>query len=107
MGRVELRLFPGAPLHLVVETAVGVPLENVHVTATPTDDAPADVQPPDAMPWRTGPDGALRVDDLPLRSYRLRLSLPGYADETIHDVRPGAVTYFATLTPTEAKAPPR
>jgi hypothetical protein len=107
MGRVELRLFPGAPLRLVVESPLGAPLEGVHVTPLPLDGGPGDVLPPDALPWRTGADGALVVEDLPLRAYRLHLALPGHAEETLQDVRPGAVTYFATLTRLETPTPPR
>jgi hypothetical protein len=107
MGTVEIRLLPGAPLRLVVESPLGAPLAGVHVTASPEDGKPADVLPPEPPAWRTGPDGALLVEDLPLRPYRLHLALPGHADATLRDVRPGLVTYFATLTPLDAPFAPR
>lgn len=107
MATVPLRLAPGGTLRLVVETPIGAPLAGVHVDATPEDEGGADVQPPEPPVWRTRPDGALVIEDLPLRPYRLRLSLPGHVEETLHDVRPGAVVYFATLTPLETPSAPR
>lgn len=100
MGTVELRLFPGAALRLVVESATGAPLEGVSVVLSPADDGPPDVRPPEAAPGRTDREGLLVVEDLPARAYRARLTLPGHGDEVLHDLRPGAVTYFATLLPT-------
>lgn len=97
MGTQELRLLPGATLSLVVESPIGAPLAGVHVLIHPADDGPPDRRPPDLAPWRTDARGVLRVDDLPLRAYRLQLALPGHVDETLFDVRPGAVIYFATL----------
>jgi hypothetical protein len=90
-----------------VESPLGAPLAQVRVTASPADDRPADVLPPEPPAWRTGPDGTLVIEDLPLRPYRLHLALPGRAEETLHDVRPGAVTYFATLTALDAPSAPR
>jgi hypothetical protein len=99
MQDVELRLAPGAPLRLRVATPFGVPLADVRVSAMPTDDAPADVEPPNARPWTTDADGQLVVPDMPVRPYRLRLERAGHADETIDDVTPGPIWYFATLVP--------
>jgi|GEM_PF-2353119 len=99
MESVELRLAPGAPLRLRVETPFGAPLEGVLVTAVPSDDGPAAVEPPEPQRWTTDDTGTLLVADLPLRSYRLRLELSGHTAETLYDVTPGPVWYFATLVP--------
>ncbi len=96
MGTQELRLLPGAALRLVVESPLGAPLAGVHVLLTPADDGAPDRRPPQS-PWRTDAQGVLIVEDLPLRPYRVGLALPGHVEETLFDVRPGAVTYFATL----------
>ncbi len=103
MEAIELRLAPGAPLRLRVETPWGAPLAGVSVAAVPDDDGPADVEPPEPERWTTDASGTLRVADLPLRPYRLRLELAGHASETLYDVTPGPVWYFATLVP---QAPP-
>ncbi len=108
MEAVELRLAPGAPLRLRVETPWGAPLAGVAVAAVPGDDGPADIEPPEPTRWITDATGTLRVADLPLRPYRLRLELAGHATETLHDVTPGPIWYFATLVPQPvAEAPPR
>jgi len=99
MESVELRLAAGAPLRLRVESPLGAPLEGVRVSAVPSDDGPPDVEPPEPVRWITDETGSLLVPDLPLRPYRLRLELVGHATETLHDVTPGPVRYFATLVP--------
>ena len=106
MQDVELRLAPGAPLRVRVSTPFGVPLAGVRVSAMPTDDAPADVEPPNARPWITDADGQLLVPDMPVRPYRLRLERSGHADETLDDVTPGPIWYFATLVPSGDGSPP-
>ncbi|MFM8980891.1 MAG: hypothetical protein ACKOSS_10595 [Planctomycetia bacterium] len=97
MQDIELRLLPGAPLRLQVASPFGVPLAGVRVTAVPTDEGPAPVEPPGAPEWVTDAAGRLLMPDLPLRAWRLRLELPGWQAETLDAITPGPIWYFATL----------
>jgi hypothetical protein len=99
MGTVRVRLEAGAALRLVVHDPLGAPLAGVRVTALAEEGAAPDAQPPEGRRWTTDASGALVLDDLAVRSYRLRLSLAGHADEELHGVLPGAVTHLATLVP--------
>lgn len=97
MQEVELRLLPGAPLRLQVASPFGVPLSGVRVTAVPTDEGPPPVEPPGAPAWVTDAAGRLVMPDLPLRTWRLRLELPGWQAETLDAITPGPIWYLATL----------
>ena len=97
MGTLTLPLERGYPLTLVVEDAFGLPLEGVDVELTPGGGGRPLVSPPSAQQRTTSPDGTLVLPDLPNRLYDLSLSLPGYHLEKVRKVRPGAVTYYATL----------
>jgi hypothetical protein len=99
MGTVRVRLEAGAALRLVVHDPLGAPLAGVRVTALAEEGAAPDAQPPEGRRWTTDASGALLLDDLAVRAYRLRLSLAGHADEELHGVLPGAVTHLATLVP--------
>jgi hypothetical protein len=97
MGTVAIRLDPGADLALVVEDALGLPLPDVRVEWTPADGGPPLVEPPGAAAPVTDERGVLVLRHLPHRPLRLRLLREGYRPARLEDVRPGAVTLFATL----------
>ena len=96
---VTLTLAPGRAIRLVVESPLGLPLGGVRVRTTPAEDGAVEVVGPDATPRRTQEDGTLVLADLPDRPWRLRLSLPGYEEAVLHDVRPGPGVHFVTLVP--------
>jgi hypothetical protein len=97
-----MRLAAGRPLRVVVEDPLGVPLPGVRVRAVARADREAgrpEIRGPDERPWTTDEAGALLVDDLPDRDVDLYLTKPGFRDETLVRVRPGDVTWFATMVP--------
>jgi hypothetical protein len=98
-GAVELRLQPGYPLRLVVESTLGLPLAGVRVHAASVDDDAMDVVPPDAEPTLTQADGTVVLRDLPERAYRVRFSHPDYEEVLIPRVRPGPGVHFVTMVP--------
>jgi hypothetical protein len=95
---IEVRLSPGRPLRLVVESPDGRPLEGVRVHLTPSE-GPPDASPPIEEPLWTDARGAAEVPALPDRPYVVRLSLPGHSTATLRQVRPGEAVWFATLVP--------
>jgi hypothetical protein len=107
MATVTLALEAGHGLRLVVEDPYGVPLSGVRVHSVARAEQDAGVpaaEGPDGRPWETNENGVLEVEDLPDRPIDLHLAKPGYADETVARVRPGAATWFATLVPTAGRS---
>ena len=89
-------------LRLVVEDPWGVPVEGVRVRSAARPggaEGRAEAVGPDDRPWRTDDHGMLVVEDLPDRDLDLYLTKPGYVDEVLARVRPGAATVFTTLVP--------
>lgn len=98
---VEVTLAPGQPIRLVTETALGLPLGGVRVRTTPEANDAVEVVGPDALPRRTREDGTLVLPDLPDGRWRVQLSVPGYGDVVLHDVRPGPAIHFVTMVPSD------
>jgi len=97
MATLNLRLERGYPLSLVIEDPAGHPLAGVDVEVHPTGGGLPLASPPRAPQRRSPSDGTLLLPALPNRLYDVTLTLPGHRIERLRRVRPGAVTYYATL----------
>jgi len=100
MAPIALRLDPGAPLRLIVETPLGLPVVDAHVRAEPAEGGAPDVVPPHPRPWHTDADGTLVLHDLRIRPYRVEVRRPGYEKVVLLGVMPGEGIHFVTLQPT-------
>lgn len=97
MGTIPLHLVRGFPLRVVVADPYGRALAGVDVELTSRGGAAPVVRMPSMDEQVTGADGTLTVHGLPDHLYDVALTLPGYGTQTLRKIRPGAVTYYATL----------